>query len=63
METIVEMVGLTTKIDTALIVKIIVVGIPNVAKIYVEGRACSSVDEVLGTSVNDVLSWIGAQID
>ena len=77
METIVEIVGLAVKIDISLIVEILV-GVPIKAKIDVsktvvskidvlitvdEGRVCSLDDEVLGTSVNDVLSYIGAKID
>ena len=60
METIVEIVGLAAKIDTALIVEMLVeisvVSKIIVSKIVKEGRIYSSVDEVLDTSVNDMLS-------
>ena len=77
METIVEIVGLAVKIDIALIVEILV-GVPIKAKtdvfknfvskndvliIVEEGRVYSSKDEVLATSFNDVLSYIGTKID
>lgn len=61
MEIIVEMVGLA--IDAALIAKISIVEIPRFPKTNVEGSASYLVDEVLVTSVNVVLSWIGAKID
>ena len=76
-EAIVEIVALSVKTDIALIVEILV-GVPIKAKIDVsktimsktdvliivqEGRFCRLVDEVLGTSVNDFLSYIGAKID
>ena len=60
METIVDIIGLVTKIDTTLIVGIIV-EIHVVAKIDVsitieKGRVYSLVDDVLDTLVNDILS-------
>ena len=74
---IVEIVGLAIKIDIAFIVEILI-GVPIKANIEIsktivsktdalitieEGRVCSLVDEVFGTSVSDVLSDIGAKID
>ena len=56
MEIIVEIVGLTKNVDTALISKIPIVEIPRVTKIDVEGSTCYLVDEVLATSINEVLS-------
>ena len=59
MEKIVEIVGFTTKIDIALIklvVEILFVSKIDVFKTNVEGRFYSSVDEVVDTLVNVVLS-------
>ena len=76
METIVEILGLATKIDTTLIevvVKIhivskidvskIVVSKTNVSNTFEEGRVYSLVDEVFDTLVDVVLSWTSALID
>ena len=64
-ETIVDIIGLAKKIDTTLIVEMLV-EIPIVSKIDVskivvcktseEGRIYSLVDEILDISVNDVMS-------
>ena len=62
METIIEMVGLATKVDTILIVEILVVEIPSVDKTNEEGSVFYLVDEVLDTLVNVVLNWIGEKI-
>lgn len=56
METIVEIVGLSEKVDIVLIVKIPMVEIPRVTKIDVEGSDYCLVDEVLFTLINEVLS-------
>ena len=70
MEAIADIIGLAAKIDTALTVEILeeilVVAKIDVSKIVVskidfsiiveEGRVYNLVDEVLDTSVNDVLS-------
>ena len=63
METIVEIVGLSKKVDTILITKIPILEIPRVTQTNVEGTPFYSVDEVLVTLVNEVLSWTGAKID
>lgn len=63
METIVKMVGLAIKVDIALITEKPIVEIPKFTKNDVEGSASFSVDEVLVTSVNVMLSYIGAKID
>ena len=76
METIVDIIGLAAKTDTALTVEMLV-EIPIVSKIDVsktivsktdisniveEGRVYNLVDEVEVTSVNVVLSWTSANI-
>ena len=60
---IVEIVGLAEKIDTIFIAKVPIVEMPKLTKTNVERSVVYSVDEVLVTSVNEVLRWIGEKID
>ena len=59
-ETIIEMVGLFEKVDIILISEVEIV---EVTKIDLEVSVVCSVDEVLDTLVNEVLSWTGAKTD
>ena len=48
--------GLATKIDTTLIVEVLVKAKIDVPKTIEEGRVYNSIDEVVDTSINNVLS-------
>lgn len=58
-----DIVGLAGKVDIALIAEIPIVEIPSVTKTDVEGSDIFSVDEVLVTFFNEVLSWTCEKID
>ena len=62
-ETIVEMVELSEKVDIVLITEVENIEIVEVIKIDVEGSVLCSIDEVFDTLVNVVLSWTSEKID